>query len=203
VGGSFFATAPIGSDGTFVLTNSSTSSDPIQITINGAVPSDGAPTWQGSYKLTTSASTTSCVFNQSGSFSATQYPAFQGSYVGTITSGKGIATGTTISLQVSQSPPTFAYLGSQSTPFLYLPLTGTVTMSGSPCFSSGTFSQSANSVLTADSFLMSISGNDGSLGQIQGWFSDQTETTLQPFSINFSTGPCSGDFGNAVPTLQR
>jgi hypothetical protein len=53
-----------------------------------------------------------------------------------------------------------------------------------------------------DQFIMTASMNDGSSAQILGWFSDQTEKTLQPFSILVHNGQCDGKSGSGTLTLQ-
>ncbi len=87
-------------------------------------------------------------------------------------------------------------------PSFRLPLTGTISVSGSTCFKSGTIDSDSNSGAGGDQFMMTALMNDGSTAEIRGWFGDQTEKTLQPFSIFVHGGQCNGAFGSGMLTLQ-
>lgn len=201
IGAGIGASTQITSDGTFTLNNSSIPQDSIQYSIQGKVPQAGSSTWQGTYTLSNSGST-NCTFNNSGSFTATAYPPFQGTYSGAIDS-QGLGTGVSLSLNVSQGAPIVSATGPHTMPSFRLPLTGTVSVSGSACFTSGAIASESNSGVGGDQFMIFASMSDGSTAEIRGWFSDQTEKTLQPFSIFVHNGQCDGDFGNGTLTMQQ
>jgi len=92
IGSSISTSSPISTDGSFLLANSASPLSTLQYTIKGSAPPAGASTWQGSYTLSNSLTSTSCTFNQSGAFSATPYAPFHGTYAGTL-SGTGFGSG--------------------------------------------------------------------------------------------------------------
>jgi hypothetical protein len=200
IGGSLGGITQIASDGSFELNNSSIPQDSIQYSIQGKVPQVGESTWQGTYRLNNS-TTTNCTFNNSGSFTATAYPPFHGTYSGIIDS-ESLGSNVSLTLNVSQGVPVISTIGPQALKLFSLPLTGTVSVSGSACFTSGAIDSKSNSSVGGDQFMMNAAMNDGSSVQILGWFSDQTEKTLQPFSILVHNGQCDGDSGSGTLTLQ-
>lgn len=200
IGGTISATGSIASDGTFVLTNTAVPLDSLQFTIEGTVPPAGTSTWQGTYALVNSASETSCTFNQSGSFNATQYPPFTGTYVGAIKS-TSLGTGLSVTLQVTQGTPTLTSLGTQLPPVLYVPVSGSIAVTGSSCFASGQVASTSGSV-GGDAFMLVLSMNDGSTLHLNGWYADQTEATLQAVTLSVLGGQCAGEFGSGPLTKQ-
>jgi hypothetical protein len=200
IGGSIGGITQIASDGSFELNNSSIPQDSIQYSIQGKVPQVGDSTWQGTFTLTNSTNT-NCTFNNGASFTATAYPPFQGTYSGIIGS-ESLGSNVSLTLNVSQGAPIISTIGPQALKLFRLPLTGTISVSGSACFTSGTIDSKSNSGVAGDQFMMNAAMNDGSSVQILGWFSDQTEKTLQPFSILVHNGQCDGDSGSGTLTLQ-
>ena len=202
-------TAAIASDGSFLLTNASSPDSPIQFAIRGAVPVVGASTWKGTYTLFNAASSKlSCDFHQSGSFEALAYPPFQGTYSGTV-SGPGFQSGIGLSLQVAQGEPTIIPAGQPLSSGLiaaarfYLPLSGTIAITGSPCFTTGAFASDGNSVISGDRFTILATMNDGTPVLVTGWFYDRSETTLTfaHFEV-MGRSSCAGSFGNGSLTVQ-
>ncbi|HKN21549.1 MAG TPA: hypothetical protein VJX73_09035 [Terracidiphilus sp.] len=179
------------------MTNSAEPIDSIQYTITGKLPAPGASTWQGTYTIVNSPSST-CVFNFSGSFTATAYPTLNGTYAGTI-DGSGLGSGISITLKVSQDEQTLEQ--SMNGAVTYIPLSGTITVTGSSCFTSGTIVNGQVSQIDADTFMMWASMNDGSTMEIHGWVSDQTEATLTPVDVVIKNGACANAFGSG--TLNR
>lgn len=198
IGGSIGATAQIASDGTFVLTNSADPIDSIHFTITGSAPAPGATAWQGTYMLVNN-SNTNCVFNLSGSFTATAYPPFDGTYAGAIT-GSGLGTGVSITLKVSQGAPTLEMAGGRT--HFYIPLNSTIAVSGSPCFTTGTTASNWPSGVAGDNFNLYYTMNDGSTVEVLGWFNGQTETTLEPANVLVFNGTCASANGSGTFTLQ-
>ncbi len=175
-------TGQIASDGTFMLSNSAEPLDSIQVTIKGTAPADGATTWTGSYTVVNAATETSCLFNNSATFTATSYSPLDGTYAGTIT-GPNLGSGWTVSVQMSQGALTSAPLSSNSSTLVYFtPLTSTITIGGSSTLTSGT--TTANplawaSAISGNSFIVNYIMNDGSTLALDGWFTDSSESTLQ------------------------
>jgi len=185
IGGGISAIGEIAADGTFTLTDTSNTLNSIQYTIRGTVPLNGSATWQGTYSLFNSASTIGCTFNQSGEFTATAYAAFRGNYTGTLA---GPHNGGPVVFQVSQGEPSFSFVGPFNSPVFSIPLSGTITVSGSPCFTSGTFTNTGS--ISGDSFNISISMNDGSTLRAFGWLADPSEGALK-FEGTIENGLCS------------
>lgn len=190
-------TGQIASDGTFRATNSASPLAGILVTIQGTVPAAGASTWNGNFTIAGSSTMTNCTVDQSGSFDATLYPALNGSYAGTFT-GLGGGSGVTLLIQVAQGAIT-ALPGPASAPIrYYAPLSGTISVSGSPCFTTGTASNSFISEISGTSFWLFFAMNDGSTLQLSGWFADPGGKTLQIDSVLVLNGPCSGAGGGTL-----
>lgn len=201
IGSSISATSPIAADGSFLLTDSMFPLNTLQYTIRGNVPPSGASTWQGSYTLFNSLSSTGCTISESGTFSATAYVPFHGTYTGTLNE-LGSGTGMSVAFQVAQGAPTVAYVGPQNLPDMYIPLTGAVTVTGSPCFTSGAIVNGTDSLLFGDSFLVWVSMNDRYTLQLSGKFANPSEATLQPFVGLVQNGQCANTIFNGKLTLQ-
>lgn len=151
MGGSL--TGEITSDGEFTLRNGSTGHT-IQIEICGRVPPEGATTWSGEYILTRAASPNCVAIHDSASFMATPLAPINGmfsgrldmryydspprSYTGPMTSQAKF------SITMTQGPVVSQRLNQGGTHY-YLPLTGTIRVHGSSCFSHGFANPSVNS----------------------------------------------------------
>jgi len=185
------------------MSNSAFPIDSIQVSIKGQVPADGSTTWMGSYTITNAASDTSCTFNQSNSFVATAYPPLDGTYAGTI-AGQSPDKGLTISAQITQEPLTLIPTSSSSlVRGLKIPLSGTIKVTGSLCFTSGTTTQgTAGSTslpvlgqVDGDTFLLNYTMNDGSDLQLNGYFADSSESELYVQNAFVFGGKCNGILG--------
>jgi hypothetical protein len=200
IGGSLSVTGQVASDGTFELTNAS-SLGSIQVAIRGRVPADGSTTWAGSFTLTNAASQTLCTFDVQRDFVATAYPLLNGTYAGTIT-GRGVGSGMSIVTQVAEGA--FASLPrlSPNPPLYFTPLSATIIVSGSPCFTTGTTAATSLSEIAGDYFVLNYTMNDGSTLSIDGFFTDPSESILQvrPWFVN--GGKCDGISGSGN-TLTR
>jgi hypothetical protein len=198
-------------DGTFLLTNASDPLSPIQFAIHGNAAPTGSSSWSGTYTLSNAPSSLlRCDFNLSGIFTATAYPPFHGTYSGTIT-GTGFESGTPITLQVAQGEPTIVpggqllFSGLTFLTRFYIPLSGTITVSGSPCFTTGTFASDGNSTLAGNRFTILATMNTGTPVFLTGLFSDQSETTLASVQLDVmdARGSCANAFGNGSLVLQQ
>jgi hypothetical protein len=196
-GGETFAetisgTATVAADGTFTLSSASSTHGSILYSIQGTAPAEGSTSWQGTFNLT-NAPATDCDFNINGPFTATPYPPFAGTY-------SGAANGSSLQLKVAQGVPAVLAGPEQNLPFT-LPLTGSIAVTGSSCFTSGAISN-ANSGVTGDAFSVLAVMNDGSTVLISGWFTDQSEKALEPVILEVIAGPCKAKFEPFTLTLQ-
>ena len=205
MGGTFWATGLITSNGSFTLSNSSVPQDTIQYTIKGTAPAAGASAWQGSYTLVNSSSSVNCTFNQSGSFTAAAYPLLNGTYTGALDNSSTIAGAENIQLvvKVAQGEPTFTTAGTQDTAEFYIPLNGSITVSGTSCFTSGTMASGVGSRISGDNFYMTFTMNDGSTLTLAGLYGDETETTLKVTALPFASGNSCYTGGGGTLTLQQ
>lgn len=195
-------TGKIASDGTFALSNASSGAllPSVQLTVNGVIPSAGSSGWQGSYELKMSPASSLCTYNGGGSFTATAYPQFIGTYAGTI-QNSGLGSSVSISLKVTQLAPAITLVEPAATPEVNLPVSAAVTVSGSSCFTSGTNQSVMGGGVAGDSFNMLLQMDDGSTMSISGSFADATEAALQPAGIRIQGGKCAGAVASA--TLAR
>jgi hypothetical protein len=203
------ATAETGADGTFLFTNASDPLSPIQFTIRGAAGPTGSSTWKGTYTIFNAPSSLlHCDFHQSGEFTATAFPPLHGTFKGTIT-GPGFDSGASVDLQIAQGEPTVVpggqtlASGLTSTTTFYIPLSGTIRIGGSPCFTTGAFTSDGQSEIAGDRVRVLATMNDGTAVSLIGWLSDQSAVTLTQVQLQvLGRGSCSGAFGNGSLTVQ-
>jgi hypothetical protein len=194
-GGSFSLTGQIASDGTFQVaeTPSGAQFDSIQLAISGTAPAAGTGTWTGTYSFTDLAGYTSCIVDQTGPFIATALAPFSGTYTGTLIEGTPASpiASISVSLSVSQGaaapfPPSYFNSG------YYLPLTATVAVSGSPCFTSGATNTLSASDIQGDRANLSFTMSDGSQAFIAAVFASPDESSLSMVLFSVFGGQCSG-----------
>jgi hypothetical protein len=196
------ASAEIAADGSFSLNSADDPLIPMQFTIQGNVPSVGSSIWQGRYTLFTSPSLTlNCSFNLSGTFTATPYRALNGTYAGSI-NGSGLLAGMSISMNLTQGSPNIN-LSAVNLSNFDIPMSGTVTVDGTPCFISGTISSSSSSI-RGDYLRLFVTMNNGSFLSVSGWLSDESGTTLKWVSVSvLGPGQCASAYGtNGTLVLQ-
>lgn len=182
-GGSMQLTGQIASDGTFLMSNSNEPLDSIQITIQGKVPAPGSTTWSGNYTVTSgSTAVVGCTFNLSGNFVASLYPPLNGTYSGTIT-GQGLGSGITVTTEITQGAFTSAKFSPSAPSFYFIPLSATISVSGSSSFTTGATTAiqllPGSSSVGGNAFELTFLMNNGSTLTLFGWFSDPSESTLQ------------------------
>jgi hypothetical protein len=180
---SFFSTGQIASDGSFLLTASSSLS---QIVIRGKVPAEGASAWSGSYSasnltIRSTDPSKSCA-DVSGDFEATLYPPLDGTYAGTIT-GKGLAPGISVSAAITQGAFTSGRRSESGPVYFYTPLSATITVSGLSSHLSVTIPVSPDTRIAGDTVLLTYSMDDGSVLMLAGSFTDSSQSALQ---VNFT-----------------
>lgn len=146
IGGSQDLHGEIDPDGNFTLQTIS-SRNTLQLTLTGNVPNEGSKSWSGTYKFT-SPTSPKCAFDQQGTFSATHLNPLAGTFSGPVTLSSPSAppppgrTGSDtkqlkFTITAAQGGEFFAHEKKVGAPFIYLPVTGTIKVSGSACFNRG------------------------------------------------------------------
>jgi hypothetical protein len=197
VGGTFSLTGQIASDGTFQLAETATGMqlDDIQVAVTGTAPTADSNTWTGTYSFTELAGYTSCIVNQTGQLTAAPLASFTGTYNGTLTSSSGNVT---LSLAAQQGAAATTSVGTY-----YLPLTANLTVSGSPCFTSGTTNTYSISQIQGDLANLSFTMSDGSQAYLNVVYADPGAATLTSLGFFIFTGQCSGAaYGGGTLTRQ-
>jgi hypothetical protein len=194
---------PIASDGSFTATNPAYPfTGPTQFTITGHIPTAGKG-WRGTYSIMSS--NVGCNVSQSGTFVATSISPVSGTYAGTL-SGTNLGANATIRMQVLEGSGPAAMTGAPLPVFVfpYFPLSGTITVNGSSCFSQGSTGSAPNSIspipgsLAGDSYALFYAMNDGSTLLLNGNLVDSAGGKL--FSV--IGGNCDGDQGTVTLTKQ-
>jgi len=202
VGASFTLTGQINSDGSFHLGEVSAGGVPnnssIQLAIDGSAPTSGSSTWTGTYSFTDVAGYTSCIVNLTGPFTATALAPINATYAGTLTGSQGSAAVSATIVQgagISLPEP-------GGTVESYLPLSGTITVSGSPCFTHGTASAiTENNQIEGDISNLNFNMDDGSTVWLSGYFTGPDESVMSPAIFVAISGNCSQN--NYAGTLTR
>ena len=147
VGGNQEMIGEIDPDGNFTMRTIS-SRNTLQLTVTGKVPEAASTNWAGTYKFTSPASH-GCAFDQEGAFTATPLVPLAGTFAGPVTMSYPSAppppghTGPVtaqlkFTLTAAQGGEFLSHERKVGAPFIYLPLTGTINVSGSVCFTHGT-----------------------------------------------------------------
>jgi len=200
-----FLPAPIAADGTFTLQTVETGPvvPTILVTVHGAVANLSGGDWSGTYSATNANAGCAPV---SGSFTAVPIQPVTGTFrgVGSLgAAGSGPAvpvTLTTVFEQgavANQAPPP----GELASPEDGL-LTGTISIAGSPCFTTGTGAVPMGAVL-GDSFFAQFSMNDGSRLLLNGSVQEAATTSLVLTSVVVLGGNCNGWVGSTGSVLMR
>jgi hypothetical protein len=197
----------IAPDGSFTLRNSPQAT--IQVEISGHVPAEGATTWSGEYTLAGDISKKCPGYRQTNSFTATQLAPLNGTFSGTLVMRyydppPPAYTGpqsyqAKFSITVTQSAVVAHRLNTGDLHF-YLPLTGTIHVKGSPCFSHGVADPltygphgsgpSPYSLLQGDSVILRFAMNDESQLNVQAVFTDPGESGLSVIDARVAGGTC-------------
>jgi hypothetical protein len=191
---SFGVRGQIASDGTFVLNTRNPPENRaeyigfLSLSIRGEVPAQGSTEWTGTF--TTSNGNVKCP-NVSGEFVATQFPPLDGTYSGTILStnvGSAKDTPLDISVNMKQGIFTSVDRGSSSPEqfwYRYLPLKGTVTVSGLIDLPSKEITAIAienfASQMMGDQFILSFRLEDGSTMRLSGVMADSSGRIVSAF----------------------
>jgi hypothetical protein len=166
-----------------------------QIVVNGTVPASGTSTWAGTFTAVTTAGGSLCPVNisQATAFTATVVPSLSGTYKGSLlTSAGAMSTGITASLTAAQQPEAVVPVAGIST--FFLPLTGTLTVSGVSCFTSGTMTTNLSSQIQGNYLLMTYAMTDGSTVLVYGLLPLPGETGIDGLNFQVSGGKCNGTY---------
>ena len=198
----------INSDGDFTLRNNNTVHT-IQIEIHGRVPTAGAITWSGEYILTRAASPNCVPIHYSDSFTAEPLAPLNGTFSGRLDmryydvpppSYRGpITSQAKFSITVTQGPVVSQRLNEGGNHF-YLPITGTILVHGSSCFSRGFANPSVNSThglppspyssVQGDFVDLKFAMDDESQLNVQAVFAGPDESALLVFDARVVGGKC-------------
>jgi hypothetical protein len=193
----------IAADGSFTLQTPANFPEN-SLLIQGKVPEAGDG-WTGTYTESFAGEPVEppCDGNYSGTVTATSFPLVSGLYVGggstpTVPGGTGTAVAFEVSLQqggLVKNPSTGISTPSSSA------LTGSIQVTGSSCFSSGTIGLTPvgsveGNLINAD-FVM----NDGSTLHLEGALTDSTEESITPGFVVVTGGKCAGFY--PLPEIDR
>jgi hypothetical protein len=195
-GGDFTLTGTIASDGTFKLTQALPSS--LQVAITGTVPAQGQAGWTGTYSITDSTGYTSCLVNQSAAVTAVALAPLNGTYAGTLTSQSGSLA---VSITLAQGPPVL-FTETSGASLGYLPLTGSVAVTGSSCFTRGTAVASFRNQIQGDLSFVTFAMSDGSQVLFNGIYASPDESSLQFVEFPIIGGQCDGQIFAGALTRQ-
>ncbi len=181
----------IASDGSFSL-QPLPSAVPATATVTGSVPASGANTWSGHLTMTTGYS---CSLTQSIDFTAVRIANVTGTYTGMTTMGantlNALSMPVTLTLSLQQGGGTN---GAEA-------LTGTISLLGNPCLTSGTV-QFGSGVLGA---VVSVSAtmNDGSSAILSGQILNTGVLSLNMSGGLFSGGTCGTYLMSPVTVIKQ
>jgi hypothetical protein len=215
-GGNLSLNGEIGPDGVFTLRNNPRST--LHVEISGQVPSKGATTWSGEYTLTGDISHECPSYRQTNSFTAIPLAALNGTFSGSLkTHYFQSAPATSVessqanfSITIAQGAATSERLKTGGVHF-YLPLTGTIQVKGSSCFSHGradplTYSThgsvpSRYSTLGGDALDLWFAMDDEAQVNVIAVFADPGASALSIINARVIGGKC--DHQSFLGTLER
>jgi hypothetical protein len=181
----------IAADGSFTLSQLSTTVSPTW-TITGTVPQSGSTSWNGTYTMVYP----DCKIDQTDSFTATQYTPLNATLSGTMTPVVALSpTPFTATVQLSQSAAVYDNQLAEA----YLPLSGTITVSGSSCFTHGT---NGGGTLVGDHPGIRFFMDDGSALILSGYLDGAGGGAIDFATITLIGGQCSQSVFSGTLTRQ-
>jgi hypothetical protein len=215
-GGSLSLNGEIAPGGAFTLRNNPRTR--LHVEISGQVPAEGETTWSGEYTITGDISRGCPSYRQANSFTATPFAALDGTFSGLLEPHyfqSAPRTSTEISqanfsVTIAQGAAASQRLKTGAVHF-YLPLTGTIQVKGSSCFSHGqadplTYSThgsvpSRYSTLGGDALDLWFAMDDESQVNVIAVFADPGASTLSIINARVIGGKC--DHQSFLGTLER
>jgi hypothetical protein len=190
-GGSFGVDGTLAPDGSFTLfTRSPRNTN--QITITGTAPfgptsGNPAPTWSGTYRITSTSPY--CSLDEKDAFTATSLASFAGTFRGSAFMYPGPGKNASLTLTVTQAGVVTRIIRTGAFRF-YFPITATIQVSDSPCFTHGTAEASPYNTLEGDLSYLTFTMDDGSELHISSLFTDASESTLEVLTAYVKGGKC-------------
>jgi hypothetical protein len=208
-GGSLALNGEIGADGIFTLKNGPRTT--LQVALSGKIPAQGTNTWSGEYTLAGNISHNCPGYSQRASFTATSLPPLSGAFSGVLKNANETEPrDATFRITVTQGPPASQTL-KRGDAYFYLPLTGTVQVSGLSCFSHGqayalTYSThgsvpSRYSTLGGDFLNLWFEMDDESQVNMLALFADPGASALKIIEARIVGGDCANQI--FLGTLER
>ncbi|MES2392327.1 MAG: hypothetical protein V4555_11845, partial [Acidobacteriota bacterium] len=193
--GSFGGVGTVAADGSFEVAPKGTiPSGANVIVLSGKVPAAGATSWSGTYSVSVQGKS-GC----QGPFTATAFPVVDATYTGELmTTGYAKPTGVVVALRLTQGSAQI--LQTDSGPSGYLPLSGTVTVSGASCFTRGTIQLPYESYIGGSLVMAVFTMDDGSQMKVWGTLDSTDELAISLVGVSVSGGKCNASY---VGTLQR
>jgi hypothetical protein len=202
-GGTALAPASIAPDGSFTLSSLAGLFTPtVVLTIHGNVPTASSPTWSGTYSATNSNS--GCT-PFSGNFTATAIQPVTGVFSGNTTfipPGGAASVPATLQMTLQQGGPSSLDPSLLGTLDSVNALSGTISLQGTPCATTGTLSIPSGAVFGSDvagMFVMS----DGSHLTFHGSLADPSSSTIDLALLSITGGPCDRWFGSLNTNLLK
>jgi hypothetical protein len=210
-GGGGIAPAPLNTDRSFTLqTANGNVQSTVQLTVKAVSPATAGQSWSGSFSGTNA--NPGCTPVQ-GSFTATPIAPFNGTFSGTGSMGPentnlqppdpNLLKQLTVALTLTQGGPasldaksTVAFVNSVNS------LTGTVSVTGSPCFTTGT-TGSVQSGVAGNNFNLTFTMDDGSMLHVMGYAPDPTLGSLILSSATVTGGNCDKWIGLSQTSLTK
>jgi hypothetical protein len=192
----------IAADGSFTLQTPANFRENL-LSIQGEVPEAGGG-WTGTYTASfTGPVEPPCGGNYSGTVTATSFPLVSGVYVGAGSSPSVPgAPGKPVTFQVRLQQGGIVTNSSTgiSTPSSSV-LTGSIQVSGSSCFSSGTVGPTPPGSVEGNLINADFAMDDGSTLHFQGTLTDSTEESMTPGFVVVTGGNCAGFY--QLPEIDR
>lgn len=195
----------IAADGTFTLqTQQAAGTTPtIVMTVHGTLPTTPGASWAGTYSATNA--NAGCV-PVSGTFTAQPIQPVTGTFTGTGSLGPPnsvILTAPTLTIMFQQGGPSTLDPPAGSSPVNSVSaLSGTITVGGSSCFTSGVANIPSGSVI-GDLVDTQFTMNDGSRLLLTGRIADPAVSSIRLNSILVNGGLCDRWFGSSGTVLTK
>jgi len=195
----FAISGSVSSSGTFTA-QASIGASGLSLTFSGTPPSQNDDAWSGTYTFVDSG----CPQTLSGKFTSTPLGNLTGTYTGSASLWPGYGSGTpvTITLQLTQGGN--ITLPGGATEYSAYALSGTMTITGTTCFHSGTLTNPEGQVEVAGNYVtLPFTMDDGSVFTVGGSFTDLAANTISIADGRVSqSGACALDSLTQL-TLQR
>ena len=196
----FAISGSLGSSGTFTA-QASISNPGVSLTFNGTPPSQSDGAWTGTYTYINPG----CPQPLTGKFTSTPLGDLTGTYTGSTSLSPGYGSGTPVSITVQLKQGGNVTLPGGGTGYSAYALSGSLSVTGTSCFHSGTLTNSTGAeVEVAGNYVaLAFTMDDGSELSLGGTFTDLAANTISISNGRVSpSGACSLESLGTL-TLQR